>query len=139
HPYTEGLLAAIPRLGRPVERLAVIPGTVPSPIAWPVACRFHPRCPYGWDLCVNAMPELFEAGPAHRSRCWLEPHPDRRDEVRRTTGAYDALRAGALPPAERYHRSAGREDAAPAAEREPPRAAPRPLGNDPDVESDVER
>src|SRR5690606_30058878 len=50
HPYTEGLLAAIPRLGEPVERLRVIPGNVPGPTAWPQACRFHPRCPYGWDL-----------------------------------------------------------------------------------------
>jgi ABC-type dipeptide/oligopeptide/nickel transport system ATPase component len=43
HPYTEGLLEAVPRLGRRLDRLAVIPGTVPSPMAWPAGCRFHPR------------------------------------------------------------------------------------------------
>ena len=78
HPYTEGLLQAIPRLGHQVERLAVIPGTVPSPAAWPHACRFHPRCPYGWELCAEAEPGEFDVAPGHWSRCWLEKHPERR-------------------------------------------------------------
>ncbi len=59
-PYTQGLLASIPRLGRHTERLAVIPGTVPSATAWPEGCRFHPRCPFAWDLCVRQPPPLFE-------------------------------------------------------------------------------
>jgi oligopeptide/dipeptide ABC transporter ATP-binding protein len=128
HPYTEGLLAAIPRLGEPVERLRVIPGTVPSATSWPRACRFHPRCPYGWDLCVNAGPDLFEADPGHYSRCWLEKHPERRA----------AGRPGAAP-AERYHRAAAAESAAPPPEAGPPEAPPRPLAEHPDVEEDVER
>src|SRR6185436_6341883 len=49
NPYTEGLLRSMPRLGEEVERLAVIPGVVPSPLAWPAGCRFHDRCPYGWE------------------------------------------------------------------------------------------
>src|SRR5690606_7165846 len=40
HPYAEGLLHAVPGLGRRQERLAVIPGTVPSPLNWPIGCRF---------------------------------------------------------------------------------------------------
>src|SRR5690606_7078396 len=140
HPYTEGLLKAIPRLGKPVERLAVIPGTVPSPTAWPVSCRFHPRCPYGWDLCVEAAPELFPAGEGRASRCWLEKHPERREEVRRRTGAYDASRAGrADAPAERWHGRAAAEHAAPGPEIAPPDAPARPPMGEPDVAEDVER
>src|SRR5687767_635370 len=44
HPYTEGLLRSIPQLGRQKKRLAVIPGIVPSPYAWPTGCRFAGRC-----------------------------------------------------------------------------------------------
>lgn len=51
HPYTQGLLAAVPRLDAPKNApLADIPGTVPPPWAWPSGCAFHPRCP-------NARPE----------------------------------------------------------------------------------
>src|SRR6185437_6467123 len=46
HPYTEGLLHAMPQVGQERERLATIPGTVPPPTAWPTGCRFHDRCPY---------------------------------------------------------------------------------------------
>jgi oligopeptide/dipeptide ABC transporter ATP-binding protein len=79
HPYTEGLLRAIPRLGHATERLAVIPGTVPSPAAWPPACRFHPRCPYAWDTCATEMPALLPlSGRSGAARCWLEPFPEHR-------------------------------------------------------------
>ncbi|MGH7482295.1 MAG: ABC transporter ATP-binding protein [Longimicrobiales bacterium] len=91
HPYTEGLLRAVPRLGRKLERLAVIPGTVPNPTAWPVGCRFYERCPYGWDLPAHEAPPLFELGEGRASRCWLEEHPERRDEVRRRGGGFDAV------------------------------------------------
>jgi len=79
HPYTEGLLRAIPRLGQRTERLAVIPGVVPSPVDWPAGCRFHTRCPYGWETCVAEMPPLFPLdGRSGESRCWLERDPERR-------------------------------------------------------------
>jgi oligopeptide/dipeptide ABC transporter ATP-binding protein len=106
HPYTEGLLQAIPRLGSRVERLAVIPGTVPSPIDWPAGCRFHSRCPYGWELCVDQHPPLFEVQPGHAARCWLEEHAERRQQLRRDGGAYstDPAAAEDVPPAERYQR-----------------------------------
>src|SRR4029079_18116608 len=48
HPYTEGLLNAMPQVGQERERLATIPGTVPPPTAWPTGCRFHERCPHAW-------------------------------------------------------------------------------------------
>jgi oligopeptide/dipeptide ABC transporter ATP-binding protein len=93
HPYTEGLLRAIPRLDRPTDRLAVIPGTVPSPLRWPVGCRFHTRCPYGWSLCVEEPPPLLAVGEAateRASRCWLERHPERRVAVRQAHEGYGA-------------------------------------------------
>jgi oligopeptide/dipeptide ABC transporter ATP-binding protein len=98
HPYTEGLLRAIPRLGQRTDRLAVIPGVVPSPVDWPVGCRFHTRCPYGWDLCVKEHPPLFAIGgqAERRDRCWLEEHPERR-----AGRGYASIPV--TPPAERWH------------------------------------
>jgi peptide/nickel transport system ATP-binding protein len=78
HPYTEGLLAAIPRLDERQERLAQIPGQVPPATAWPAGCRFHPRCPYAWDKCRTEMPPLLDAGTDHVARCWLLLEPHRR-------------------------------------------------------------
>ena len=55
HPYTKGLLAAVPRLDAPRDApLADIPGTVPPPWNWPSGCAFHPRCPYAKQKCANA-------------------------------------------------------------------------------------
>jgi peptide/nickel transport system ATP-binding protein len=95
HPYTEGLLKAVPRLGVKQHELAVIPGTVPSPVEWPVGCRFHTRCPYAWDRCVREAPPLLEVrGEEDRlARCWLEEEPERRAQVRRA-GAFAGDAAG---------------------------------------------
>jgi oligopeptide/dipeptide ABC transporter ATP-binding protein len=82
HPYTEGLLEAMPRVGQERERLAVIPGTVPAPTDWPSGCRFHDRCPYAWERCVEEHPPLYRIATAgdttHTSRCHLAEEPDRR-------------------------------------------------------------
>ncbi len=78
HPYTQGLLRAIPRLDHAARRLEVIPGQVPSPASWPTGCRFHPRCPFAWEQCAAQEPDLLALTPDHRSRCWLETHPERR-------------------------------------------------------------
>lgn len=52
HPYTQGLLAAVPRLDAPKDApLADIPGTVPPPWDWPEGCAFHPRCAKATDTC----------------------------------------------------------------------------------------
>jgi len=52
HPYTQGLLAAVPRLDAPKDApLTDIPGVVPPPWNWPAGCAFHPRCPYATDAC----------------------------------------------------------------------------------------
>ena len=54
HPYTQGLLAAVPRLDAPRDApLAEIPGTVPPPTDWPRGCAFHPRCPKARAECAT--------------------------------------------------------------------------------------
>jgi oligopeptide/dipeptide ABC transporter ATP-binding protein len=129
HPYTQGLLQAIPRLGEQTDRLAVIPGTVPAATAWPVGCRFHTRCPYGWELCVQQHPELLairdprsaipdpRSSGEHRSRCWLEQHPERRESVDRARGGFRQFKAGTeIAPAEAYHRKAAETGERPADE-----------------------
>jgi oligopeptide/dipeptide ABC transporter ATP-binding protein len=78
HPYTEGLLAAIPRLDVRRERLQAIPGQVPPATAWPAGCRFHPRCPHAWDKCRDEMPPLLRVAEGHQARCWLVKEPERR-------------------------------------------------------------
>ena len=69
HPYMAGLQGSLPRLGEVVDRLRVIPGTVPNPARFPVGCRFHPRCPVMIDQCL-AVPELEEIEAGHLARCW---------------------------------------------------------------------
>jgi len=80
HPYTEGLLAAMPQVGHERERLATIPGSVPPPTKWPQGCRFHDRCPYAWDRCAAEHPPLYQIGEGHVSRCHLAEEPARRAE-----------------------------------------------------------
>ncbi|AJY74250.1 ABC transporter ATP-binding protein [Paenibacillus beijingensis] len=71
HPYTQGLLSSIPKPGSR-ERLVPIEGQPPSLLDLPSGCRFASRCPYVMDKCGGRIPPLFEAGPGHRSACWLE-------------------------------------------------------------------
>lgn len=79
HPYTEGLMRAIPRLGGRTDRLTVIPGMVPPATRWPIGCRFSTRCRYAWDLTKEEHPQLFDVSATHRSRCWLEKYPEKRN------------------------------------------------------------
>jgi oligopeptide/dipeptide ABC transporter ATP-binding protein len=69
HPYTQGLLAASPKLER--TRLKPIPGTVPQLTALPPGCAFEPRCEFRRKECVEAVPDLRNAGPGHGARCVL--------------------------------------------------------------------
>jgi peptide/nickel transport system ATP-binding protein/oligopeptide transport system ATP-binding protein len=71
HPYTEALLQSIPLLGMTqAEPLRVIPGTVPSPLAWPPGCRFEPRCDYAFARCAAELPPLFTVD-RQEAACWL--------------------------------------------------------------------
>jgi oligopeptide/dipeptide ABC transporter ATP-binding protein len=78
HPYTEGLLAAVPRLGEEQDRLTTIPGTVPPPTDWPTGCRFRERCAYAYERCEKEEPALVQVASAHRARCHLVQEPERR-------------------------------------------------------------
>jgi oligopeptide/dipeptide ABC transporter ATP-binding protein len=70
HPYTQGLLASLPKLTRRGARLTPIPGIVPSLTALPPGCSFHPRCPRVFDRCRAEHPPLF-ARDGRQVRCWL--------------------------------------------------------------------
>ena len=72
HPYTQALLAAVPEIGQPVERVREkISGEVPSVIAPPPGCRFHPRCPHCMPRCPGEEPQLREIESRHKVACWL--------------------------------------------------------------------
>jgi len=68
HPYTAGLLSAMPQLGPRTGRLASIPGRTPEPWAMPPGCRFQPRCGFAEDRCAQPIP-LIETGPGRDARC----------------------------------------------------------------------
>ncbi len=74
-PYTEALLASIPRLGDPSQtRLAAISGSPPDPASWPErGCRFATRCKYAQDKCHDETPQLRPSpeDPDHLYRCWF--------------------------------------------------------------------
>ena len=70
HPYTRGLFQSIPRIGRRVENLPEIPGSVPNLLNLPAGCKFANRCPEVMDRCRTEEPPLFTAGEEHFSRCW---------------------------------------------------------------------
>lgn len=71
HPYTEGLLASIPRVdAEEQKRLFSIKGKLPSPIFIPKGCSFSPRCAYAFDTCSEQSPSLEEKGNGHFVSCW---------------------------------------------------------------------
>jgi len=69
HPYTRGLMRAIPRLGSDRNRLTPIEGDLPDPENKPTGCYFHPRCPHATELCHDHSPELRTVTPEHQSAC----------------------------------------------------------------------
>ena len=70
HPYTAGLMAAIPDIGEERDRLTQIDGAMPRLNAIPSGCAYNPRCPRSFGRCTSQRPELLSAG-ATRAACWL--------------------------------------------------------------------
>jgi peptide/nickel transport system ATP-binding protein len=70
HPYTSGLIRAIPKITERVDRLLTISGTVPNLIHPPSGCRFHPRCEFATEICKEQRPTREEIKPGH----WIECH-----------------------------------------------------------------
>jgi peptide/nickel transport system ATP-binding protein len=71
HPYTQALLAEVPRLDARHKRFVAIKGEIPSPLAPPPGCHFHPRCPHAMPRCRIGQPALQEIAPGRLSACFL--------------------------------------------------------------------
>jgi oligopeptide/dipeptide ABC transporter ATP-binding protein len=75
HPYTQGLLKSLPRLGFSGKRLETVSGTVPEPLHFPSGCKFHPRCPIGCSdkKCQIVEPMLKKVEAGRCVACWHAP------------------------------------------------------------------
>lgn len=81
HPYTRGLLSAIPRITRERNPLETIEGAVPNPTERIEGCSFSPRCPYASERCRKEEPPIRPAGENRRVRCWLYENGDGEKEA----------------------------------------------------------
>jgi peptide/nickel transport system ATP-binding protein len=75
HPYTRSLLLEAPSFDRRHISFSPIKGEMPSPLAPPSGCHFHPRCPYAFDRCRMEAPPLREVAPGRLSACHLNGRP----------------------------------------------------------------
>ena len=71
HPYTQGLLATLPRIGAERDRLAAIRGMVPDLGQLPTGCAFRDRCPRAISICAGDPPPLVDVAPDHRVACYV--------------------------------------------------------------------
>ncbi len=90
HPYTQGLLRSLPQLGFSGRRLETISGNVPEPLHFPSGCKFHPRCPIGYDdaRCQVLEPELREVRAGHWAACWYAPGYETAEEFKEYESKY---------------------------------------------------
>ncbi|MFQ3544313.1 ABC transporter ATP-binding protein [Halobacillus rhizosphaerae] len=72
HPYTQGLLASVPNVDDASQKLEAIPGSLPNLSEKIEGCRFHPRCPYAMEKCMEQEPPSFKISDHHQSKCWLQ-------------------------------------------------------------------
>ncbi len=71
HPYTQGLLNSMPKLGQNLKVLDSISGNVPNPKYMPIGCKFEPRCKKALPICREKEPGFYNVGENHKSKCWL--------------------------------------------------------------------
>ena len=71
HPYTQALFAEVPRLEAKKRQFVSIKGEIPSPLAPPPGCHFHPRCPHAFARCKTERPEMKTISPGRQSACHL--------------------------------------------------------------------
>jgi peptide/nickel transport system ATP-binding protein len=97
HPYTQALLSAVPVPDPDHKKTRIIlQGDVPSPLAPPPGCAFHPRCPHAFERCRRETPPLYDLGNGHTAACFLaEPDAQSRTQATATGGAQGVL---AQPP-----------------------------------------
>lgn len=86
HPYTQGLLSAIPRITKERKPLSTIEGMVPNPVERIKGCRFWPRCPKACDRCCKEEPPVFSVGEDRQVRCWLYAQADNGSQEAVTNG-----------------------------------------------------
>ena len=79
HPYTQGLIGSRPSIEQEQKRLVFIPGNVPSPLALPNGCRFHPRCPHAMQICAREIPRERVVTEGHKAACWLHEEKSAAD------------------------------------------------------------
>lgn len=72
HPYTIGLMKCVPKLHQVTDVFETIPGVVPDSLHLPTGCRFHPRCKYAKEVCIEQKPILTEIEPGHFVSCFKE-------------------------------------------------------------------
>ncbi|SFG25416.1 oligopeptide transport system ATP-binding protein [Halobacillus alkaliphilus] len=72
HPYTKGLLASVPNVDDTDHKLEAIPGSLPNLNETIHGCRFHPRCPFAMEKCVEKDPPQFKVSQQQYSKCWLQ-------------------------------------------------------------------
>ena len=70
HPYTLGLIRAVPKVIGEFEDLVSIPGSPPDLVDLPSGCKFHPRCPFATERCRREEPDLEQVGQDHAAACW---------------------------------------------------------------------
>ncbi|MBN2018655.1 MAG: ABC transporter ATP-binding protein [Sedimentisphaerales bacterium] len=82
HPYTQGLLKSLPRVGFSGKRLHTISGVVPDPLHFPTGCKFHPRCPIGCTdkRCQTIEPQLRKVEGGREVACWYAPGYEKHDD-----------------------------------------------------------
>jgi peptide/nickel transport system ATP-binding protein len=100
HPYTRGLLAAVPRLGHPAPRgkLPTIPGQVPDPRLRPHGCAFNPRCSFVMPVCRERHPPLYRLAGGATARCFLhDPEVRIVEGIDAAHGVPESLGAAGAP------------------------------------------
>ena len=90
HPYTKGLLKSLPQLGFTGSRLQTVSGNVPNPLDFPTGCKFHPRCPIGFDdkRCQAREPQLREVQKGRLVACWYAQGYETQKEYKEYESKY---------------------------------------------------
>ncbi len=81
HPYTQALLESVISLMSRSDRLSSIEGQVPSPLAYPLGCRFADRCKYAFERCRQEQPPLYRVGAQQQAACFLSDISNLKPEI----------------------------------------------------------
>ncbi|MDZ4764120.1 MAG: ABC transporter ATP-binding protein [Chloroflexota bacterium] len=96
HPYTQGLLKAVPTTHTRRGELEGIPGTIPNLARPPSGCRFHPRCAHVMDICTRVVPVGTRVSAGHTVECHLYENLTPQSPLRHGEGESNAMTGGEL-------------------------------------------